>query len=239
MGVPAKQISKFQMAPVGVSGFSTVGGSSDTITSALTTALNTAADNGGSVPLQVGSGTYGSQAEGVITAAGLNLTPIYNSGTKLKYLDGSGAEVYGKLSNAGAVWTLSYFSLVAGVETAFTMPASASIAFEAPYLFSFDHLPYFAFMAIVERHVAAAAALSGGGTRLFAEQLTVTAANTLSALTNTATATIQRLNVNGLIYTSLGSAPAFTISGKAITWSAANAGFALATSDNVSAEYSY
>ena len=235
----AKQIAKFLMAPIGVSGFSTAGGPSDTVTAAITSALNAAADNGGSVPLVAGSGAYGSQVEGVITAAGLNLTPIYSSGTKLKYLDGNGSEVYGKFSVSGSTWTLSYFSLVGGAETAFAMPASAMLAYEVPYLFNFDHLPYTALMAIVERHVATAVALTGAGTRLFAEAVAVTSANTLAALTNTATGVLQKLNVNGLIYTNLGSAPPFSIAGKTVTWSAANAGFALAPSDSVSAEYSY
>jgi hypothetical protein len=239
MGVPAKQITRFFQAPIGISGFSTAGGSSDTITSAITAALNTAADSGSSVPLQVGNGAPGSQVEGVQTAAGLNLTPIYNSGTKIKYLDGSGAEVYGKVTNLGSTWTLSYFSLSGGTENAFTMPASASIAFELPYVFTFDHLPYTAMMAVLERHVAPSSATGAAGTRLFAEAVAVTSANTLAGLTNAADGKIARLNVNGLIYTNLGSAPSFTVSGKTITWSAANAGFALATSDVVSAEYSY
>ena len=239
MSIQAKQISKYLQAPVGISGFSTAGGASDTITSAITSALSTASDAGTSVPLAVGNGTPGSQVEGVQVAAGLNRTLIYNSGTTVRYLDGSGNDVYGKVTNSGAVWTLGYFSVIAGTETAFTMPASVSIAFEVPYIFTFADLPYTALMALLERHVAPDGASSGAGTRILTEVLTVTAANTVSNTTNTPTGTKQCLVVNNVAYYALGASPPFTISGKAITWSAANAGFALATSDVVVADYSY
>ena len=238
--VQAKQIDRYLQAPVGIAGFSTAGGTSDTITSAITSALSTASDAGTSVPLQVGSGTPGSQAEGVQVAAGLNRTLIYNFGTTVRYLDGSGNDVYGKVTNSGATWTLSYFSVIAGTETAFAMPASASISFEVPYVFTLADLPYTSLMAMLERHVAPDSALSGGsGTRIFTEVLTVTAADTVSNLTNTATSTKQCLVVNDVAYYSLGASPPFTVSGKAVTWNAANAGFHLATSDLVVADYSY
>ncbi len=229
----AKQVQKLLQAWVGIAGFSTAGGTSDTITSALTTALNTAGNGGVSVPLQVGS----SSTEGVNTSAGFNVTNVFLGTTGLRLTDGTGNDVYGKITNTGSTWTLSYFSAPGGTETAYTMAAATSINFEVPYVFTFDHLPYTAIVALVDRHIAPD--LATFGFRLFSEALTVTAANTVSNLTNTATSTLQQLVVNGIVYTSLGSSPPFTVSGKAITWSASNAGFALATTDDVKAVYSY
>lgn len=233
MLTPAKQIEKKLQAWVGIAGFATAGGTSDTITSALTTALNTAGNGGVSVPLQVGSAS----TEGVNTAAGFNLTDVFNGATGQRLTDTNGNDVYAKITNSGSTWTLSYFSAPGGTEAAYTMAASTSINFEVPYIFSFDHLPFTAIAALVDRHIAPD--LATFGFRLFAEALTVTAANTLSAITNAATGTVQQLIVNGIVYTSLGSAPPFTVSGKAVTWSASNAGFSLATTDDVKAVYSY
>lgn len=233
MPISAKQVAKFLQAWVGLSGFSTAGGSSDTITTALTTALSTAGNGSVSVPLQVGS----SAQMGVNTAAGFNTTPIFVAGTKDAYLDANGQEVYGKITSAGSVWTLSYFSLVAGTETAFTMPASASIEFEVPYVFSFDLLPFTAITALVNRHVAPDP--SGTGQRFQADALTVTAANALSALSRTYAGPYAMLCVNGIAYLNVGANPPFAVSGTAVTWSAANAGFALATTDEVRAIYGY
>ena len=233
MGIPAKQITKFMQAWVGIAGFASAGGTSDTITSALTTALNTAGNGGVSVPLQVGSGS----TEGVNTAAGFNQTQIFQAANGDKLTDATGQEVYAKVTNSGSAWTLSYFSAPNGVETAYTMTAATSINFEIPYVFSFDHLPFTAIAAMIERHIAPD--LATFGFRQFAEALTVTAANTLSSFTNTPNGVVTMLLVNGVTYTPLGSSPPFTVSGKVITWSAANAGFALATTDDVKAVYSY
>lgn len=81
MSVQAKQINKLLQAWTGISGLSTAGGTSDTITTALTTALNTAGNGGVSVPLQVGSNAQ----MGVNTSTGFNTTPIYQSGPKDVY----------------------------------------------------------------------------------------------------------------------------------------------------------
>lgn len=233
MLIQAKQIAKPMLAWVGIAGFTTTGGTSDTITSALTTALNTAGNGGASVPLQVGSASQ----EGVYTVTGFNVTDVFSGTTGQRLTDSNGNDVYAKISNSGSSWTLSYFSAPGGTETAYTMPASTLINFEVPYVFSFNDLPLTAITAMISRHIAPD--LATFGFRLFSEALTVTAANTVSALTNAATAVVQQLIVNGVVYTSLGSSPPFTVSGKAITWSAANAGFGLATTDDIKAVYSY
>ena len=231
MTIPAKQINYFLEARVGISGFSSAGGSSDTITSALTTALSTASRSGGSVPLQVGGATQ----EGVDTAAGYNLTPIYAGPIRLT--DANGNDVYGKITVSGSTWTLSYFSAPNGTETAYTMAASTSIGFEVPYVFSFADLPLTALTATTDRRIAPDPASTG--MRLQQDALTVTAANTLSTLSKSATGGVFMLLVNGVAYTTAGTGAPVSVSGTTVTWSATNAGFALATTDDAKAVYSY
>ena len=217
---------------IGVSGFTTAGGTSDTVTTALTSALSTASRSGGSVPLQVGN----SAQEGVETATGKNLTPIYTSaGTR--YQDANGNDVYGKMGNSGSTWTLGYFSAPGGTEAVFTMPASASIGFEFDYCFNLADLPRSAISATTDRRIAPDPAQTG--TRLFQEVLTVTSTNTLSALTNAQSGSIAFLIVNDLYYRAAGTTPPCTFAGKTVTWSQANALFSLIPGDDVAAVYSY
>jgi hypothetical protein len=233
MSVKAKQIEKFLQGWVGIAGLATAGGTSDTITTVLTTALNTAGNGGVSVPLQVGSNAQ----MGVNTSTGFNTTPIYQGGSKDFYLDANGQEVYGKITVSGSTWTLSYFSIVGTTETAFTMPASAQVDFEVPYVFSFDALPMTAITSLVNRHIAPDP--SANGQRFQPDVLTVTAANVVSALSRAYAGPYAMLIVNGVVYTNFGPAAPFSVSGTAVTWSAANAGFPLATSDEVKAIYGY
>ncbi len=233
MPVQPKQIQKNLQAWVGIAGFTATGGPSDTITAALTTALGTAGNGGVSVPLQVGSASQ----MGVNTAIGFNITPVYVAGTKDVPLDANGQEVYGKITNSGSAWTLSYFSVVAGTETAYTMAASSAVDFEVPYVFTFDLLPLTAITAATQRHVAPDPAATSGRTQ--GDALTVTAANTVSALSRTYAGPWAILIVNGVTYTNFGPTPPFSITGTAVTWSAANAGFALATTDEVKVIYGY
>lgn len=64
----------------------------------------------------------------------------------------------------------------------------------------------------------------------------VTAPNVLAALPSTCSG-ICILFVNGVALASVGGSPPFTVSGAALTWNAANAGYALATTDSVFAFY--
>ncbi len=230
---PAKQISKPMAATVAVAGFTTAGGTSDTITAALTTVLSTAGNLGVSVPLAVGSAT----AEGVDTASGFNLAKIYASATGKNYQDGNGNDVYGKVTNAGSAWTLSYFSAPNGVEAAFAIPASASIAFDVPYIFSLSDLPMRAITGTAERHVAPD--LAAYGFRAQADVMTVTSANTLSAMSQTFVGPYSQLIVNNQTFTPYGTSPDYTVTGTTVTWSASNVGFALAPGDKVIHFYAY
>lgn len=60
---------------------------------------------------------------GVLTDAPGNRVELIVPATKLYLLDDDGAKVYGRLTYAATVWTLSYYSLIAGVETAYSFAA--------------------------------------------------------------------------------------------------------------------
>ena len=79
----------------------------------------------------------------------------------------------------------------------------------------------------------------GGGQLVQTDQLTVTAMDTLSTLSQTYVPGFIELVVNSTVYTSSGSNPAFTVSGQTISWSPVNAGFDLQTTDTVYAIYTY
>jgi hypothetical protein len=72
--------------------------------------------------------------------SGANRVLIYDSTTNNKLIDTNGNEVYGRITESGGVYTLSYFVEVAGVETAFTMTAG-TIDFLFPYRFTFTQFP--------------------------------------------------------------------------------------------------
>lgn len=233
--VPAKQIIKIQSAFVRVGGF-TANGSSNTATTAITTALSTAGAASTSVPLQPSV----SEGLGVITTGSNNRVELYDATTKDKIQAANGEEVYGRLTEASGVYTLSYYTLPnTGVETAYTFSGATSIDFEFPYRFDFARFPTDGAIAIRARNISDDPSSSTG--QAYAEQLTVTATNTLSVLTKTpvATSTFQ-LRVNGVDYDTLGSSAArvsVNLTTKAVSWSAANAGFNLETTDRVIARY--
>ena len=222
----SKQVAKVMAAPIRVSGLSVATStSSTTVTTPITTALATAAD-GSAVPLVVSS----SGSAGVVTSGSAARIEIYQATSKDKILAANGEEVYGRLSEAGGVYTLSYFTLPnTGTEAAYVFPAAATIDFEFNYRFEFHQLPQDAIVAIGTRNIAQDAAAAGGS--LFGESVAVTATNTLAALTKTPLSQ----SIVGLTVNSARQEPGwdFTLSGKAITWNAANAGFALATTDRV------
>jgi len=232
--IPAKQIIKPQSAYVRVNGFS-ASGTSGVLTTAIGTALSTAGEGGVSVPVQP---LGGANTIGVITTVVNNRTEIYGGASKLKLTDASGNEVFGRITEAGGVYTLTYFSLIAGVETAHSMPAAA-IDIEFSYRFDFARFPADAAIAVSARNISndPAGAVGGGTPR--GERLTVTGLNTVSNLGFTPLNTANlRLFVNGQQFDTFGgAAAAFSLSGLSITWSAANAGFPLEVADRVTARY--
>lgn len=85
---------------------------------------------------------------------------------------------------------------------------------------------------------------SGGGgggpanSTVQTDNLIVSAPNTLSALTKSSNGGLMELVVNGVSVFNFSATPAFSVVGTAVTWSAANAGYSLATTDTVVAVYS-
>lgn len=231
MLLASKQIEKFISTRVGLSGFA-ASGNSNNITAALSTALNTAGNGGVSVPVQPSTGV---SVQGVITTG--NNKVMLKSTANDDILDGDNV-VYGRITESGGVYTLTYYTDVSGVETAFSMP-SQSISVWFGYRFTFEKYPADAAINLPLTEVDKQGA--GGGTadgRMKVELLTVTATNTISDLSLTPVAAGEvLLSVNGK--TEDGAAGgAFSVSGKAITWSAVNAGYSVATTDRVIAFYS-
>lgn len=218
------QIEQLLYAYVRVNGF-TASGTSTNVTTAITTALSTAGKGGVAVPLQVASASV----VGVITTGSDNRVEIYDATTKQKISDDSN-EIYGRITESSGVYTLSYYALVTGVETAVTV--AQDIDFEFIYNFDFGRLPQNALVAVKARNVSDDPS-SGSGSP-FDEVLTVTALNTVSDLTKTPTGSV-KLFANGQMTSSLTNA--FTVVGKVITWNATNAKYALLTTFEVIASY--
>lgn len=232
----ARQIDKIQGAYVRIAGQAvTLSATSTAITTALTTALSTAGAGGAAVVVQPSTG----EGVGVVTTGANNRVEIFNSVSGAKFTV-AGEEVYGRLTEAAGVYTLTYFIRpTGGTETAAPFPVATTVSLEFVYRFTFGLLPVDAGVSIGTRNVEQDPAASAAGSETFSELLTVTATNTVSALTKTpAPGTTMELYVNGLMYSPLGGTPDFTISGTTITWSAANAGFSILTGDRVIASYS-
>ena len=230
--IASKQINKVMGAPIRVGAFAALG-TSNTVTSAITTALGTAGDGGVSVPLQIST----SNGLGVVTTGANNRIEIYNATSKDKILSPNGEEVYGRLTESGGIYTLSYFTLPdTGVETAYSLP-STSIDFEFTYRFDFARLPTDAIVLTGVRNISNDP--SGNAGKLFRERITVTGTNTLNNLTKTPTdSNLVVLIVNGISYDTFATAPfSVNLSTRVLTWSAANAGFSLETTDRVIAQY--
>lgn len=228
--IAAKQVYKVLGASVGVAGFA-VGTAwvSIDVTTPLTTALWTAWVNGGSVAVQVAANDT---TPGIKTG---DIVEIYDSATGEKINDGNGNEVYGRITEAAGVYTLSFYSLVAGTETAYNMPTS-TLDFIFTYQFDFVDYPTNGALSIKSKKVQDDIK---GGAKSFTETLTVTAIDTVSNTTKTVSdVTKALLFVNGQMLFSGDTAPAFSITtGWVITWNATNAGFNLETTDEVVIQY--
>ncbi len=230
--IQSKQVEHVQSAYVRVAGLSASGGS-NTVTTAITTALSTAGRLGVSVPLQV-SATE--NAVGVITTGSYNRVELWNGTTKQKMSDASGNEIFGRLTQSGGVYTLTYYTIQSGTETAYTFASATTVDIEFAYRFDFHRIPADSAIGVKQRNVDDDS--DGGGGDIFQEQITVTALNTLNALTKTPVAsTAVVLLVNGVAYSPAGGSAPFTVTGKTISWSSTNATFDIETTDRVIAHY--
>lgn len=77
----------------------------------------------------------GSSSLGVVVTAPYNRVILRNSSDD-KYTDALGNEVYGRLTFATSVWTVTYYSLVTGTETPYTFLATSPIVWYYQELFN-------------------------------------------------------------------------------------------------------
>lgn len=227
--VQRKQIKAFLGGRIYIAGYAFAGGANNfSATAQLTTALATAGRSNSAVPLQ----TYIADTRQGVLAAGRNIVEIYNATTKQKITDASGNEVYGRID---ATWTVSLFSEIAGVETAYTLVAATTLDYAVPYIFTFDSLPEDALLGVKSTYVNDDPFASGG--RVAFELLTVTALNTLSALTNPYSNGVAEMYINGQMVSTLDGSFTLTGGSTAVTWVPATAGYNLQTTDIVHIRY--
>ncbi len=148
MRFKAKQIRQVLSAFVAVNGFSATG-TEDVATPEITTALSSAGRGNIAVPLQVSAGPDGS---GVVTS-GNNRVLIYDATTKDKLVNSNDNEVFGRITEAAGVYTISYFTLESGVETAHDI-GTVDIDYQFAYRYEFKDLPADALILVPQRNVA-------------------------------------------------------------------------------------
>lgn len=232
--IQPKQITKLLRANLYTAGYLFPAAATSVVTTALTTAAATAGD--GLVPVPVQTASTG--LEGFVVTSGENTVSIFGTAQQ-KLIDSAGTELYGRLTQSAGVYTLSVYSLVLGVETAYTFATATTIDFVVSYQYTFEHLPSDSLVGGSVRHIGDDPSNLGG--RIKYELLTVTAINTLTAIsTNYVTGAFATLTVNGQVVDRFGGAlAAFSISGTTVTWSAVNAGFSLITTDRVVCSYTF
>lgn len=215
--IKPKQINKVLACPVCITGFTSTISTTDIVTIPLGTALSTAGVGSASVPLVVSANDT---TPGIITTGINNRVELWDDTTKEKLQDGSANEVYGRLTEAAGVYTLSYYSLVSGSETPFTMDAR-DLEFCFNYRFEFKDLSGDCLLSSSSRNVNDDPRVSKQGT-CFCEELTVTGLNTISNITYTPSSfPCYDLKVNGVVIAVGGSGPV-AISGKVVTWDNTN-----------------
>jgi hypothetical protein len=231
--IPLKQIDGFINAYILLSGIN-VTGSSSNVTSALSTACNTAGKGGTSVPFVQFSSYDNGQG---ISTDGTRLL-IYDSADKSEFKDSSGNFVYGKLTFASNVFTLSFYSLVAGAETAYSFSSATSIGFNIVYVFSLATFPP---DALTKVGVVELDSSTLRETKSIREVITVATTNTITQKLSYTPLYGVEFRVNSVPYYTVDTAPLFSVGGtgnKDITITASN-GFDVTTTDKVTAHYEY
>lgn len=229
----AGQIDRLIDGLIRINGLSVSGGSA-TVTTQISTALSNAGDGGVSVPLQVA----GTNAVGVVTT-GSNQVPISNGTTKKPIKDASDNEVYARLTEASGAYTLTFFSINAsGTETAYSFASATAIDFWFSYRYDFSRLPKDFALRYTVANVNEILAITQPTQTTYTEQLTVTAANTITALTKTpVNSTSVTLFVNGIGYFAALADFSVNTGTRAVTWNPVNTKYAIATDDIVIAQY--
>lgn len=235
--IHAEQISRLLATTFKINNIAATNGST-IITTNLTTALQTAGDFNSPVPLQ--SSVYSNEdnkTQGLVVTAPNNRIEVYNAADNRKINSPAGNEVYGRLTVVSNVYTLTYFTLVATVETPFSFTAPTTINIEVLYLFELDSLPVFAISGIKTRNVYEDGSTGGSGaaTNYYQEVLTITAQNTLPPLTKTPSGAVIYSVSGQLVDDNTGGS--VTRVNKTLTWNQTNAGYNLNTYQRVVATY--
>jgi hypothetical protein len=232
MLIQSKQIKKLLASRVRVNAFAGGSSTSVVVTTAITTALASAGYGGGSVPVTPSSGE---SVTGIITTGSTNAVLIYTSSNKQPIVDNDGNEVYGRITEASSVYTLSYYSLVGGVETAYTAEG-VNIDFEFAYRFDLKDLPTDSIISQKARNIADDPANQSG---VYVTQVcTISGTNTVSNLSNTNIQTATAIfYINGqAILNTQGLA---TTTGGVVTVTPLTLGYSLETTDVLTASYYY
>ena len=85
----------------------------------------------------------GAAVVGVATTGAQNRCWITDATDESAIVDAGGQVVYGRITEAAGVWTLSSYTNEAGVETAYTYPSSISIRFYFSEVYTLDGVPTF------------------------------------------------------------------------------------------------
>lgn len=233
--VQAKQIEKALTGVVGVGNLNIPNLNIMDVTPSIVSVLATAGEHKGlptSVPVTTATA---SNVVGIWITAPWNKVEIYDSLTLQKIDDDAGNEVYGRITEPSVgQYDLSFFSLMAGVEVAYTM--NQNVDFEFAYNFDFRTFPSYAVAGLKTKRVYDD--INNGMGRKVIELIPVTALNTLGNLTFTPTAVVTILNVNGVEEFEEGvGVGSFSRAGLALTWDSLMAGYDLETDDTVWAKY--
>lgn len=184
----------------------------------------------------------GKTAGGSLTTMGVITTTPHNYIQIRSVADGkaivdpnTGRAIFGRLTFASAVWTLSFFTLVGGTETAFNFSghpqSGAAISFRYCEVVPFESNDPF---TDVYQGEGVDEIMLNGVRRYYRNTLTVTTNGQTSITLPKAPATdaldLTELSVNGQ---AMEYGTDYSISGSTLTWITAAAGFSLATTDKV------
>lgn len=223
--LPEHQVIHFENASFMINNFTVDGSGSDNVTASL------AIDDRDGVAYTVQKTNSDQDIEGFIVEDGLNIVDILDSSSNQRIGDDENREVYAKLTEAGGVFTLTYYVNIDGTETAYSIPNSVSINFIVKYNSNWSRTPKSAKQGFVSR-VIANDPKQLGGRYIPNEVVTITANNTVSDLSFTPINDEVLFLVNGL-----GSSVAFTVNGKSITVDANTLGYTLKPTYRLTASY--